>query len=235
MPVSDNSQAGDLEQPIEEAVEVPEQTSEEESAGEEQQPEKKLFTLDEVRKIIREEVSPIIQSQVAKSENRTERRIQERFQQLEQNKGVLKLSDEDVVNARKAIIEEETMKAYEQPGQQGKPTQPTASDNGDDQVQFMSRVDAVFAKEGARLTPQELAALPEWQDPNGDPIDTLIAITSAAREKAAKQKSFKETAKGRVTQGGGKISSNQADISSIKDSTTLYEMGDKQIREKNKR
>jgi len=210
MPIVENSQAGEIEQPIDDAADVQEQTSDEESASVEQQPEKSTYARAEGEELLasfEKRVDSRIQSQVAKSENRTNQNIQKRLAGLEANRSVLNLSDEDYAKAQDAIIAEEQKAAFKPQGTQGKPTPESAGNDGDVQVQFMSSVESVFEKEGARLTPQELAALPEWQDPNGDPLDTLLAIKEATRQKALKQKSFKEKAKGRVTQGGGSATS----------------------------
>lgn len=237
MPVTDPSQAGEIEQPLDEAADVQEQTPEEGSADNEQQPEKKVFTLADVEAMLEDfekRVDSRIQSQVAKSENRTNARIQQRLAALEENRAVLNLSDDEYAKAQNAIINEEQKKAFTPQGPQGKQTQQTPSEDGDvAPVQFMNTVESIFQREGVRLTKQEIEGLPEWKNPQGDPLDTLLAIKQATREKAARQKSFKETAKGRVTQGGK--NSDASNISNINDSTTLYELGDKQIREKNKR
>lgn len=205
MPVQDSSQAGDIEQPVDGAVDVPEQTPGEGSATEEQQPEQ-TFTLDQVRQIIRQEVGPLIQSQVAKSENRTEKRIQERFAALEETRAALNLSDEQMEAAQNRIIREEQMNALKPKSPKGNETQPPAADAEAQQVQFMNTVESIFQREGVSLdenSPEwKKYVAPIWNDPNGDPLEALAAVTLAAKEQRERLAALKGNAKARIPGGG---------------------------------
>lgn len=206
------SQAAD--EPITQAAEVQETTTDEVSPQSEPQKEKPL-TAEEYRQIAREEATRVAQSQVAKSENRTNQRIQERFAALEANKSVLKLTDEQVQTAQDAIIKEETMKAYQpQPsGQQASSPQGQAptDDMIRQQVEFVyGQIQTVFDEAGAEVTPND----PEYKqieaamsDPKGSLAKTLLAAGKAAETKAARVLAHKDTAKARVTGGGSSTNS----------------------------
>ena len=215
MPVQDSSQAGLGDQPIEETVDVAEQTPGEGSAEEQQQPEQ-TFTRADVEKMLADyekRVESRIQSQVAKSENRTNERIQQRLASLEENREALNLTDEAAYEAAQdAIIRDEQKKAFKQPK--------SPAGNGDQQVasqadpiqEFMATVDGIYQREGMRVEendPEYKKFIdPVWNDPNGDPLDTLLAIKQAVREKKERLAAFKGNAKVRVTGGGGQQASN---------------------------
>lgn len=230
------SQAAD--EPITPTAEVQETTTDEVSPQTEPQKEKPL-TAEEYRQIAREEATRVAQSQVAKSENRTNQRIQERFAALEANKSVLKLTDEQVQTAQDAIIKEETMKAYQpQPsGQQasGPQAQAPSDDMIRQQVEFVyGQIQAAFETAGTEVTrndPEYKEIEAAMSDPKGSLAKTLLAAGKAAESKLARVSAHKETAKARVPGGGGN-SSNPNDISSINDSEQLYTIGDARIRSK---
>lgn len=195
-------------EPITTDAEVQETTTDEVSPQTEPQTEKPL-TAEEYRQIAREEATRVAQSQVAKSENRTNQRIQERFAALDANKSVLKLTDEQVQTAQDAIIKEETMKAYQpQPsGQQASsPQQAPTDDMIRQQVEFVyGQIQAVFEEAGAEVTQND----PEYKEieaamsnPKGSLASTLLAASKAAEKKAARVLAQKDTAKARVTGGG---------------------------------
>lgn len=210
MPVQDSSQASQVDQPIDETVEVPEQTTNEVSANEEQQPEP-TFTLDQVRKLIREEVNPLIQSQVAKSENRTEKIIQKRLAALEENRAVLNLSDADYAAAQDKIIRDEQMKALkpESPSQGNETRQPA---NDEDFGRFVTdQIHEVVAAAGVEIAPAD----PEYKiiqnalsNPNGSIAATIIAAHEAATAKANRVKALKGNAAARTGVGGGQNASS---------------------------
>src|SRR5689334_22701689 len=70
----------------------------------EPQTEQKPLTLEDYRKIAREEATRIAQSQVAKGESRIQKQIQEKFDALEKTKTTLKLSDDQVKQAKQDIV-----------------------------------------------------------------------------------------------------------------------------------
>lgn len=236
MPVQDSSQAGEIEQPLDGAADVPAQTTDEVSAETEQQPEQK-FTRAEVEAMLADfekKVESRIQSQVAKSENRTDARIQERLAALDINRAALNLSDEQYEAAQDAIIREEQKNAYKPQSPKGNETQQTAPDLGETERFVTSQIDAVFQEVGVRVTPDdaEFKLIQQaWNDPKGNLAKTLIAVNQAATQKANRLKALKGNAPARAGMGGGS-NSDSSNISSINDSATLYEIGDKQIRER---
>lgn len=225
---AENSQA----LPVEE-VQVQETTP----AGEtpvEPQTEKPL-TLEDVRKLMRDEITPIIQSQVAKGENRIEKRIQERFAALEENKSTLKLTDDQVAEAKRAIISEEQMNAYS-PAQS--PTGEAAAPAPELELEQMERfvanqIEATFQEVGVRVTPDDVDEFKTinaaWNDPNGSLAKTLIAVTKAAEAKAARLALQKQNAAARVVSGGAESTSDPNNISNITDAKTLYRMGEAKL------
>lgn len=222
-----NSEAADTDLPVGEA-QVPEQTPGEGSAKEEQ-PQEQLLTLDQVRELIRTEVNPLIQSQVAKSENRTDKRIQERFMALEETRATLNLTDEQVEVAQSKIIREEQMMALKPESQP-----PAASPEA--QMMFVNnQIDEVVRGYGVEITPADKE---EWaliesalRDPNGSLAKTILAAGNAAAKKADRVKSFKGNAPARAGMGGGSTT-DSSNISHINDTSTLYEMGEKKLRDK---
>jgi len=205
----DLSQAGLIDQPIDETAEVPVQTTEEVSA-ETEQPKEPTYTLDQVRQLIREEVNPLIQSQVAKSENRTNQKIQERLVALEMNRGTLKLSEADYEAAQNEIIREEQMKAFKPQSPTGSETQQPAPALNTERF-VSSQIDMVFADVGVRVTPEdaEFKVIEQaWNDPKGSLAKTLIAANQAATAKATRLNALKENAPARSGVSGGRTSGN---------------------------
>lgn len=199
-------------------VEVQEATpSTEGSTPAEPQPEKTVPTLEDYRQIAREEAMRVAQSQVAKSENRTNQRIAERFAALEQNKGVLKLTDEQVTAAQQQIINEETMNQFK-PKAEGQAS-PQADVNADDVIQqnvdfVYAQIGETFAEAGVEVNQND----PEFKgidaalrDPKGSLAKTLRAANKAAEEKAARLKAHKEGAAARISGGGGSATSSTYD------------------------
>jgi hypothetical protein len=225
------SEAAEPEEVTEEEANVPEQAAESPAETEPQQ--EKAPSLEEYRQIAREEAIRAAQSQVAKGENRIQRFIQEKFQALEASKGVLNLSDEQVKQAKKDIVAQ----AYESAPEAEAETAaaPTPDAMIQQQAEFVySQIDAVFNEHGVTITPND----PNFKelekalnDPQGSFAKTLVVANKIAAAAAARTAQKKESAAGRVT-GGGPVTSNDNSISGITDSATLYEIGDKQIREK---
>lgn len=232
---NDNSQADLIEEPIT-PDEGSETASEEESTPIEPQTEKAL-TLDDVRGLLREEVFPVIQSQVAKGENRMNQRIAERFAALDANRGVLKLTDEQVQVAQQDIIRDEQMNAYKPREAQASNSQQAPSEDAAQQVQFVyQQIDQTFATVGTRVTPNDK----EWatieaalNDPKGSLAATQLAAADAARAKGLRVSSQQKKAAARVT-SGGEQNATPNDISGISDPKTLYKMGEKRLGELNK-
>lgn len=216
--------------PVEE-VQVQETTP----AGEtpvEPQTEKPL-TLEDVRKLLRDEVTPIIQSQVAKGENRIEKRIQERFAALEENKSTLKLTDDQVAEAKRAIISEEQMNAYS-PAQSPTGEAAAPAPELEQMERFVAnQIEATFQEVGVRVTPDDVDEFKTinaaWNDPNGSLAKTLIAVTKAAEAKAARLALQKQNAAARVVSGGAESTSDPNNISNITDAKTLYRMGEAKL------
>lgn len=216
MPVQDNSEATPEQLPVEQVVEVEGQAADEVSAQNQPPKEEKMFTREDVLAILSDfeekKVKPLIQSQVAKSENRTGQRIQERFAALEQNRAALNLTDAQVTEAKDKIIREEQMKEYEPESPQGSETpapQPSPEDVG---AFLVNQMDAVFAQYQVRVTPD----MPEykiieraWNDPNGSLANTLLATGEAAQKASARLNALKGNAKARTVGGGGENSSTE--------------------------
>lgn len=184
-------------------AEVQETTPQQETPAEPQK--EKPITLEDVRKLMRDEFTPIIQSQVAKGENRIDKRIQERFAALEQNKGALKLTDEQVATAQQAIIQEEQMNAYKPANPQTNGTaQPEIDPNGMERF-VMDEIERVFQKHGDRVTPNDAEAKiidAAWNDPNGSLADVLLAVNEATQKMVARKALQKKNADARVVSGG---------------------------------
>ena len=217
-------------------AEVQETTTEEVSPPAEP-PKEKPLTTDDYRQIAREEAMRIAQSQMAKGENRINQRIQERFEALEANKGVLKLTEEQVTTAQQQIINEEQMNAFKTKANGQQASSPETAPSEDQFRQNVSAVyteiNAVIADVGVELSESD----PEFKildkalsDPNGSYAKTILAASKAAETKAARTKAQKENANARVTGGGGTTSDNN--ISGITDAKELYRLGEKKIGEK---
>jgi len=227
------------------------ETAAEEASTQEQPQQEKPVTLEDVRKFVTEEFAPVfrknigsdIQSQVALGENRVNKRIAERLKGLEENKGTLKLSDEAFRQARTDIIQEETMKAFEP--EQNQTTAQESRDREVDPIQVLNgQISAVLKVAGVPSIPK---SAPEYKDvqeaidkawETDGPEGLVIlqeGVMNAARKMKQRLDAQRKSAAGRVLGGSERQSTSSNDISGITDSTTLYEMGDQQIRQKNKR
>lgn len=195
----------------------------------------KPITLEDVRKLMRDEFTPIIQSQVAKGENRIDKRIQERFAALEQNKGALRLTDEQVATAQQEIIREEQMNAYKPANPQTNGTaQPEIDPNGMERF-VTDQIEQVFKKYGDRVTPNDAEFKiidAAWNDPNGSLADTLLAVSEATQKMVARKALQKKNADARVLGSGGGKPTNPNDISNITDTEQLYALGEQKLRSK---
>lgn len=215
--LDDLSQAAD--EPITPGEEVAETTSESGSTQEQQQTEKPI-TRDDVLALLRETlpqaVMPMIQSQVAKGENRVNQRINERLAAFEMNKGVLNLSPEAELQAKRAIIEEEQMNAYAQPNpQEAQRGQAGTESNevADPGVALHNLAQQAYGIGGVEVTPNDK----EWakiqavlDDPQGNPQKFFAATLDASREKATRLNTNKTKAQGRVTSAGGAANAGDA-------------------------
>lgn len=233
MPVQDVSQAADaIDQPIDGAEDVQEQTTEEVSAEDGQQPEQ-TFTRAEVQAMLADfekKMESRVQSQVARSENRTNQRIQERLAFLEQNRETLSLTDEAYAAAQDKIISEEQKRSYlpQKPTgnefQQAAPSPEEYAMFVDDQVQH------VYEATGFKVTPD----MPEYKeieaaynDPHGS-LPKLIAIATRQSMKAAERvQALKQGAKGRLPGGGEGRSSNGANYDPNKPASYYLEQAAK--------
>lgn len=208
------SQATSIDQPVEEEVQVEALTPEE--GSEPGQPQKEeTFTRADVERMLADfgkQVESRIQSQVAKSENRTNQRIQERLGALEMNRAALGLTDEQYEAAQDAIIKEEQKNAFKPQTPEGNGSQRTES-APDAGVMFSDAVQSIYAETGVTLSetdPQwKKYVEPEWNNPKGNPMKTLAAIQRAAEEKAEAQAALKKGAKARTTGGGGSNTTEQ--------------------------
>lgn len=213
------------EEPITPGEEVAETAPEQGSTHAQPQTEKPI-TRDEVLAILRETipqaVMPMIQSQVAKGENRISQRINERLAAFEMNKGVLNLSPEAELQAKKAIIEEEQMNAYAQPEPQAQSGQAgTGSGEAADPGMILQTIaQQAQAIGGTEVTPNDK----EWQnvqkvldDPQGNPQLFFTAVLDASRAKAARLAQQKSKAPGRVTGAGGGSTAGDAPAKSSDD------------------
>lgn len=165
-------------------------------------------TLEDYRKIAREEATRIAQSQVAKGETRIQKLITDKFAALEQTKDTLGLSADQVAQAKQKIVTE----AYSSPPSGEPPTtqaEPPASSDADQAIQFMNaQIANVFEEVGTSVikSDPEFAEIQKvvdasWNDPKGL-SKILLAANKAATTKAARLQSQQGTAAARITAGG---------------------------------
>lgn len=168
-----------------------------------------------IRQIAQEEATRIAQSQVAKGENRINARIQQQLQALEQTKGVLKLTDDQVAEARKNIVTDAFTSEPEQPAtdQQPEPElHPLA------QVAF-----PIFDEVGVRVEdgdPEFNTLKPYLMDPAPTPAKLakfVQATYAAAAAKNERLASNKEKASLRVPGGGAGAAPGEAPANSAAD------------------
>jgi len=209
------SQAAPQEPVTPESAQVPEFTPEATgSTPAEPQTEQKPLTLEDYRRIAREEATKISQSQVAKGESRIRKEIQAKFDALEQTRSTLQLSDDQVAQAKQKIVAEAYSSKDEEP-----PTEQQQTDvetETDDPIHYMNtQLKIVFDNAGQLITrtDPEFGELQQtinqaWTDPNG--LTTiLLAANRLANAKATRLRAREHTAAGRVV-GGGQPSSGQA-------------------------
>lgn len=192
----------------------------------------KPLTTEDYRRIAREEATKVAQSQVAKGENRINQRIQEKFGALEESKGVLKLSDEQVQQARRDIVTD----AYSEPAAQSQAGAQSPVDGNPIQV-LNGYLGAVFEEVGVVVTAND----PEFKKLQ-DAIDEAWTIDGpqglvkvqraaikAAESKAARLEAQKKNAAARVAGGGEGSTSDPSNISNITDAKELYRLGEKKV------
>lgn len=205
------SQATPQEPVTPEGVQVPEFTPETGSPQPEPQTEKPP-TLEDFRRIAREEATRVAQSQVAKGETRIRKEIQEKFAALDQTRSTLNLSDQQVAEARQKIVAE----VYSSTDEEEPPTeqpQPQVESDVDQAIQFMNaQIGIVFAEAGQSVTKTDpefpdlqKAINAAWSDPNGL-AKILTAAHKAAIAKTTRLQRTQQTAAGRVIGGGQPIS-----------------------------
>lgn len=158
------------------------------------------------------------------------------MQALVLNKGVLNLSDEQVLQAQDKIVREETIKSYQPEAQ---PTeQEPANREIDPIVMLNDHVNAVFNFAGTAVQKND-PEFKELQDginkawaiegPEGLVILQQAAM-SAAVKKTARIAAQQKHAAGRLPSGGGEQStSDPRDISQITDPKILYRMGEEKL------
>ena len=217
----ETSKATPPEQVTPTGAQVPESTTSEVSTQAEPQTEQKPLTLEDVQRVAREEATRIAQSQVAKGENRIEKRIQEQLAALNASKGVLGLSDQQIEQAKQKIVTE----AYTTPEPQTEtPTsEPGAKPDVDQAIQYMNaEIENVFAEVGTSVTSadpefKDLQAVIDaaWNDSKGL-VKILRAADKAATAKAGRLQASKETAPARVV-SSGPTSSGQVPASNAHD------------------
>jgi hypothetical protein len=95
----------------------------------------------------------------------------------------------------------------------------------------VGQVFQVVGQEVTQNDPEFAKIEAAMNNPKGSEIETLLVISEQAKAKAARVLAQKDTAKARVTGGGGSTTSLN-DISGINDSEKLYEIGDQRIRSK---
>jgi hypothetical protein len=202
-----NSQA--VAEPITQADEVAETTPDQGSTQAQPQTEAKPLTAEDFRQIAREEAMRVAQSQTAKSENRINQRIAERFAALDTNKGVLNLTDDQVKQAQKAIIEDEQMNAFAKPtpqAQSGQAQPPSTEPFDPGQFIETLKTNAFKLAGGTEVTPNDK----EWagmqailDDPNGNPDLFVLASIDASRAKAQRLQAQQKKAPGRLAGAAG--------------------------------
>jgi hypothetical protein len=204
----DNSQAAPIESvtPSSAQVQEPITPTPVETPAE---PQKETpLTLEDYRKIAREEATKIAQSQVAKGENRIQKLIQDKFAALNQTKDTLGLTDDQVKQAQQKIVTE----AYASPEETPKTNQPETPETPDtDQaIQYMNaQITSVFRKAGQTVTKADpefedlqKAVDASWNNEDGL-VEILLAANEAATKKAARLQASSRNASARVAGGGG--------------------------------
>jgi hypothetical protein len=207
-------------EPITQQDEVAENATPEVSTQEQPQTEQPP-TLEAYRQIAREEATRVAQSQVAKSENRTNQRIAERFAALEANKGILKLTEDQVQTAKREIINEEQMAAFTpQESQASTPGQAPSNDSADFGQFVYDQIDKTFELIGTPVTTQdkEWAMIQkELDDPMGSIAKTQLAAIDASRAKATRLAEQKAKAPARVINTGSGSTNQQPKTLSAED------------------
>jgi hypothetical protein len=211
----DISQAAPTELVTPTGAQVPETITPQVNPPEEPQKETPLTPeqIAAIEKIADQRAARIAQSQSAKSENRIQKTIQDRFKALEQTKSTLGLTDDQVKQAQQKIVTE----AYASPEETTPTTQPAPEVTDADQaIQYMNaQIANVFEEVGTSVTrtdPEftelQKAVDASWNDPKGL-VKILRAAEKAATTKAARLQTTQQNAAGRVV-GGGSQSSGQA-------------------------
>ena len=164
------------------------------------------LTLEDYRKIAREEATKIAQSQVAKGEGRIQKLIQAKFEALNQTKDTLGLTEDQVKQAQQKIVTE----AYSSTEEPPKTTQSTPeAPDADQAIQFMNaQITRVFGKVGQTVTKADpefvelqKAVDASWNNEDGL-VEILLAANEAATKKAIRLQASSRNAAARVTSGG---------------------------------
>lgn len=200
------SQAAPAELVTPTSAQVPE-TATEPVSPQEEPPKEAPPTLEDYRKIAREEATKIAQSQVAKGETRIQKMIQEKFKALDQTKDTLGLSAEQVTQAKQKIVTDVYASQEEEPPETNQPTSPVS--DVDQAIQYMNaQIANVYTEVGTSVSKSdpEFKALQTtvdaaWNDPNGL-VKILLAAQKAAEIKAARLQKNSQGAAARVVGGG---------------------------------
>ena len=181
------------------------------------QQEQGPLTVDDYRKIAREEARREAQSQVAKGENRINQRIKEQLGALKLNQQALGLSDDQVAQARQKIVADAF--AAEDAETHASSTAPEPDiDHG---IRYLNdRIDEVFEVVGTSIEkgdpefPKLQKVIDEsWNDPKGL-TKIELAAQKFATEKAARIASSRDGASARVMSGGDAATSGEAPAAS---------------------
>jgi hypothetical protein len=164
-----------------------------------------------IEKIADQRAARIAQSQTAKSENRIQKQITDRFAALNQTKDTLGLTDDQIRQAQNKIVTE----AYASPPEETTPTTQPAPEvpDTDEAIQYMNaQIANVFEEVGTTVTraDPEFADLQKavdsaWNDPKGL-VKILRAADKAANTKATRLQAQSRNAAARVVGGGSQIS-----------------------------
>lgn len=203
------SQAAPQEPVTPESVEAPEITPSQEPQKQTEKPtpaEEKPLTREQILQLVRTETGVVASKWLTKGENRIQKLIQEKFGALEQTKGALGLSDEQVTQAKQKIVTDAYSSTEEPQTEQPTSDTPTA----DEAIQYINaQIKDVFDEVGVTVTKSdpEFADLQKavdasWNDPKGL-VKILRAADKAATAKAARLQKQNQTAVARVVGGGG--------------------------------
>lgn len=162
-------------------------------------------TLDDVRKIAREEATMIADRRAQKGEARITKMIQEKFAALEQTKGTLGLTDQQVLDAKQKIVTE-AYSSVEEPEPTTPSTntqQPQALEAGHPIFDYTMQVYQAAGIDVKATDPEFKIIQQALDDPDGNLGKYGVALQKAISTKRERLELHNETADARTLGGGG--------------------------------